>query len=428
MGLDSIVNVSIVRGTKSISKAGFGTPLIMGPNGSFSGVRTYVSLAGVAADFLTSQEEYLAAAALFAQSPKPKQIKIKKTSTVVAQVTTLTPTVVNNAVYTVTIDGVTYSYTADATATAAEIVTGLTALVDADSNCPADASGTTTLVLTAKSAGVGFTVEASVNLAIVLTTANVGIASDILNAVQEDNDWYCLITTSITDATIFEAAKTIEGLKKIYIVRQADSDIRTAVTTDIASKLKNKNYFRTALFYSNVVNDYADAAFAGALLTYDPGSETWVFKTLAGVTVDDWTDSEENYLKNKNVNYYVRVAGVAITLVGKTCGGEYIDVIRFADWLQARMQERVYSRLVNTAKIPYTDGGVAIIETDVRAQLEEGIRVGGLSPDPAYEVTVPKVADVSQVDRAARLLPGVSFVANLAGAIHAVEISGVVQV
>ena len=430
MSLDSIVNVAITRGTKSITKAGFGTPLIMGPNGTFSGVNTYESLAAVKDDFATNSAEYLMAAALFSQSPKPRQVKIKKTSALVAQVDTITPNAVTQAVtvYTVTIDGVDYEFTSDASPTDAEVVAGLTALIDADSNCPADASGTNTLILTAKNPGVGFVASVGAKLALAHTTANVGIASDILDAVEEDGDWYCLLTTDIGDVTIKEAAKTIEALRKIYIVRQADSDIRTNVTSDIASFLKNKNYFRTAVIYASVVNDFSDGAFAGALLTYDPGSETWVFKTLAGVTTDKWTSSEENNLKNKNVNYYVRVAGVSITQVGKTAGGEFIDVIRFVDWLQARMQERIFSRLVNVPKVPFTDGGVAIIETDVRAQLEEGIRVGGLAPDPAYEVSVPKVADISQVDRANRLLPDVSFNATLAGAIHAVEITGVVSV
>lgn len=430
MGLDSIVNVSIVRGTKSITKAGFGTPLIMGPNGTFTGVRTYTSLAGVLADFATSTDEYKMANAIFSQEPKPKQIKIKKTSALVAQVDTITPDVVTQAitVYSVTIDGVVYSFTSDADPTESEVVAGLTALIDADTNCPADASGSTTLILTAKAAGVSFSASVGAKLALVHTTANVGIESDILNAVEEDFDWYCLLTTAIDDVTIKGAAKTIEGLRKMYIVRQADADIRQSGSSDIASFLKNKNYFRTAIFYTGTVADFGDGAFAGALLTFDPGSETWVFKTLAGVTVDNWKSAEQVYLAGKNANYYVKLAGVSITQVGKTAGGEFIDVIRFVDWLQARMQERIFSRLVNTPKVPYTDGGVAIIEADVRAQLEEGIRAGGLSNDPAYEVSVPKVSTVDPVSRAARLLPDVSFNATLAGAIHAVEISGIVSV
>ena len=135
-----------------------------------------------------------------------------------------------------------------------------------------------------------------------------------------------------------------------------------------------------------------------------------------------------NILDGKNINHYTLTAGVAITRQGKTAGGEWIDVMRFVDWLKARMQERIYQQLVNLLKIPYTDQGVAIIENLVRAQLQEGIRVGGLAKDPEFTVTVPKVIDVSQTDRANRLLPDVKFNATLAGAIHKININGVVTV
>ena len=92
----------------------------------------------------------------------------------VAQVNTLTPTVVNASAEqtdTVTINGTAFEFTSDATPTATEIVTGLKALVNA-SDEPVTATGTTTLILTADTAGVAFTVSASTNLADVATTLN----------------------------------------------------------------------------------------------------------------------------------------------------------------------------------------------------------------------------------------------------------------
>lgn len=89
-----------------------------------------------------------------------------------AKVVTVTPTAVNSATYTVTIKGTAYQYIADSATTPAEIVTGLSAVVNAHSDCLAAATGTTTLILTAKVPGVDFSVSVGANLAAVVTTVN----------------------------------------------------------------------------------------------------------------------------------------------------------------------------------------------------------------------------------------------------------------
>lgn len=66
--------------------------------------------------------------------------------------------------YIQTIDSVPYDYTSDATPTAAEVVAGLTSLINADGACPTTASGTTTLILTPKVLGTAFTHSESANL------------------------------------------------------------------------------------------------------------------------------------------------------------------------------------------------------------------------------------------------------------------------
>jgi hypothetical protein len=428
MGIESIVNVSIVRGSRTVTRAGFGVPLILGPNAAFVGIRSYASLAEVAVDFTTGQDEYKIAEALFSQNPKPRKIKIAVTSTPVAQVETLTPTVLNSTLYTVTIDGVAYQFTSDVDATANEIVAGLLALINADTNAKVTASGTTTLIITADNAGEAFSISAGSNLAIAHTTANNGIATDILDYANVDVDWYFLHTTANDAVTVKEAAATIETLRKMYFFRDNAAGIKTNSTTDIVSFLKGKSYMRTAFMWNDVSAEKAEAALVGAIATFDPGSYTAAFKALVGVTPAVLTTSEQGFLDGKNANYYVEIAGVSVVRNGKTVGGEYIDVVQFSDWLQARIEETIFSRLVNSKKIPYTDAGVAIIEADLRAVLLEGIRVGGLTNDPEPTVTVPKVADVSSIDRAARLLPDVAFGANLAGAIHAVEINGIISV
>jgi hypothetical protein len=92
-----------------------------------------------------------------------------------AQVDTLTPTAVNSTEYFVNVNGRLYSYVSDSTATAAEIVTGFKTAMTNDPDVTA--TGTSTLILTAKVAGAAFTTGADPNMSIAHTTANAAKAA-----------------------------------------------------------------------------------------------------------------------------------------------------------------------------------------------------------------------------------------------------------
>jgi hypothetical protein len=196
------------------------------------------------------------------------------------------------------------------------------------------------------------------------------------------------------------------------------------------SDLKTAAYSRTAALYHRTFGgtEWAAAAWLAGRLTSTPGSDTWAFKTLAGISVDRLTQGEQTSITNKYGSYYVAIGGINNTYEGKSGSGEYMDTIRFVDWLYARIRERVIFVLSNNAKIPYTDSGVGIMKGAIEAVLLQGVQAGGLAADPAPVVIAPKVADVAAEDRIARLLPDVEFTAQLAGAIHRLEVTGTIAV
>lgn len=262
------------------------------------------------------------------------------------------------------------------------------------------------------------------------------IADELSDIEEADPDWYCVISTSRTDADIEALATAIQTRNKIYIAASDSADIFDgAITTDIATTLKDAGFDRTALIaLKGGVGDYPDGAWAGGLLPTDPGSVTWKFKQLVGVTVDDLTPTEKNaVLRNeagtgKNANTYTRVGGVNITEEGSMASGEFIDIIRGVDWIQARIQERIYFQLVNLPKIPYTNAGAQVIVNEIEAVLAQAIGNDVLRADPAPVVTVPDVQDIDPIDRGNRKLTTVEFEGQLAGAIHKVVIRGTVTV
>lgn len=235
--------------------------------------------------------------------------------------------------------------------------------------------------------------------------------------------------TYTTDYNILSAAATVETMTKIMGVWSNAAAIYDASsTTDIAYVLKALGYDRTFLFYhTDTDGDHINSAMMGEAFPYDPGSQTWAFKTLSGVAAYDLTSGELTAILNKNCNIYVNYAGVSITRDGKMVSGEFIDVMRGVDWLQSNIQEKIFAELVNVRKIPYTDAGVQVVVGLLNEALQDGVDNDFLA-EGSIGIDYPLVSEVDTTDRANRLLPDIEFTATLAGAIHSVQISGIVSV
>lgn len=432
MGIEEIVKVDIVLGTKSVTRAGFGTAMILSAEAPFpDAVRTYKSLKAVAADFATTTSVYKFAQKLFGQELKPKQIKVGKRTALVAQTQVVK---ILNAVdggFTVEVNGVAFTHVA-AGETIAQIRTALIALINAGAEPVTAANGVAAdeILLTADVAGQGFGIVAvTANLQLTTAVANNGVENDLIAADNADKDWYALILTSDLDVDVKAAAAWIETQRKIFGTAQSTAGIIAAGNTDIASFLKGKGYFRTFIMYATDQASGAEAAWFGNCLPRNPGSETWKFKTLVGITADDLlTDTQVGNAQGKNCNLYRTIGGVGVTSEGVVASGEYIDTIRFRDWLQAQIEENVFATLVSVPKIPYTDNGLAVLQNIIDAQLKRGVDAGGLTNDPKPEVVIPKVADIPVLDRQARKVPVIEFYATLAGAVHSMDILGTLTV
>lgn len=416
--IGDIVRVTVDRQTSAVTVAGFGLPLFLGLHKGFtSRYKEYGSVTEVAADFATTSNEYIAAQSFFGQETSINKIAIGRIDSTTA---TYTPVVTNSTNYVVTINTSTYTYPSDSSATAAEIVAGLIALINAGSE-PVTASGTTTLVLTQDVAGVPFFAKASTNLTPVFATTET--FADALTAVQlESNDWYGLTAYTRTKADQLAIAAWAQAADKLYGTASTDANIinqtLSADTTSAAVALRAAGYDRTFLIYSADAAKFPEAALFGSELARKPGAATWMFKALAGITRDSLTKTQITNANAKNVNVYIERAGLNMTQEGKTCEGTYIDIIRDIDSLKSNIEVAIFSRLYNLPKISYTDNDIAIIESELRAVVQTAINDKILADDPAPVIVVPKARDVSANDRANRVLPNITITARIAGAIH----------
>ena len=255
--------------------------------------------------------------------------------------------------------------------------------------------------------------------------------SDALDAIEQERpDFYAVaLAGAIVPADQVLLATWIETRRKVAGVRTADVTALDVTTTDIGAVLDTANRNRTFAFYSSKAGtEFPEFAWFGRCLPTEPGSITWKFKTLSGVSAEALTATGRTNLRNKHYNYFNSVGGVDITEEGWMAGGAFIDEIRGVDWIHARMQEAIFSRLVNLPKVPYTDAGIDVIVNEMEAVLKRAIDQAILDGGRPFSVTRPKINDIPFNDRATRVLNGLKFNGYLAGAIHEVKINGTVTV
>ena len=436
--IDRIVSVQIALNTAGISKEGFSTLLIVGEStNALARVSTYTSSVQMTEDGYSETDPlYLMAVDFFSQIPHPNVLKVGRRQVDVVQVG-VKNVLSEDGVYTITVASAdasnTYTYTVQNGDDADDILQGLETAMASDPTVTASFADSA-LTLTNITAGTAFVVKADKNLTITNGTPTETIAETMTACVAYDSDFYGIALASRTDSDILAMAQWAEANEKLYGTCVSGTDVLDgADNTDIASQLMLGNYYRTFAFYHEDQNDFPEVAVMSRCFTAVPGSETWALKRLAGVVVDNLTETQFNVLKAKNVNTFERFRNLSLTQTGKVSAGEWIDVIRFRDWLAEEIKVNVLNVLVNNEKVPYTDAGIAIVEGAIRQSLRQGQVNGGIAPveydedgnkNLGYTVTVPLASNITAQQKASRILTDVTFTARLSGAIHVVEIRG----
>lgn len=431
MSVRDIVNIQITKETTPISQAGFGTLLILGTHKKFTErIRYYQDASSVLEDgFTSSDPEYLAAEAVFAQSPSVTQIAIGRRA--VDEVTITVTSATQGDVYKVKLNGEEFSYTAQALDAVADIGGALVAAINlGDVPVTAVDQSDGSFKLQADDAGFGYTVELTGDLSMGALVASDTVTNDLAAVQAENDDFYGIVITSRDKTEVELAAAFAQANTKIFGTASSDPGVLDAgSTTDIAALLQAASYDRAFVLYHQLADTtYPEAAWFGRQLPTAPGSTTWAFKLLNGVAVSPLTATERQNVLNKKANTYERRAGQNITKDGTMAIGEYIDVIRGIDWLEARITEDFFALLVRAGKISFTNKGIAIFEAKLRQRLTQAVEQGVLSDSPAPQIIMPRVENIPENDRANRRLEGIRFTATLAGAVHYVEVRGVVSI
>lgn len=433
---DLVLDIDVTLGAAAVDGASFDVMLIAGRNATFpERVNEYTALADVidGTGITSSHPEYRAAREAFANGAD--RVLIGKLGARVAQVHTFEITTTADGVWTITIDGVDYTYTASGSAAASAVATGLRAAVNTTDVEITAAGSSAIITLTADIAGRGFTATitpppATAGVASsTATTANVSVGDELDDVLNENAGWYVLVmATGAVDEDVLQAAAWVESDgRRIQIAQSSTAGILSASsTTDLAYVLEDRSYNRTSLWYhgSASTQDLA-AALAGDALQADPDEEatTWAHRTLSGISTATISATQRSAALAKNCGVYLKLKGTGATYEGKMASGLFVDEVVSADWFRARLEEDVAQALLDAsarnAKIPHTDAGYLVFESIVHDRFAQGVAANHFRDDTLV-VEYPDRATVPSSDVTNRIFR-LSGSVGLAGAVHSVS-------
>ena len=438
--LDDIVNVNITLNTTSVPRANFGIPICIAPLVTFTErVRIYTSYDSAVEDGLPVRVLKMLSG-VFGQTPRPSQVWVGR-----RDAGTITVSIPNDVIvgrtYSILIGGTSFDVIGIANESKSDVVDALIVLINASGSAAigkytaAASTDGDSVVLTAIDPSASVSVSANSNMLVTDITASSTIGGD-LTAINSENDgWYGFCIQERDKATILAAAEWAEPQTKIFFASSDDADvIDVTKTDDVLSTLQATRYMRTAFIADkHADSQYLEAAWMGRCFTIAPGGETWALKQLSGVQSSNYSATNKQVIMSKGGNTFEQYAPqIYLTSPGKVVSGEWIDVIRFRDWLQNFIQTSMVTMMINRDKVPYTDPGIALVVNNLQGSLRQGQAVGGISPDeldennntvPGFVITYPLSVNVPFQDKADRIL-NISFSARLAGAIHLVNITG----
>ena len=261
--------------------------------------------------------------------------------------------------------------------------------------------------------------------------ATTGTASEFLSdSANTAKDWRHLLVLFGEDATdtIKSVASKVETLEnKMYFAN-------VPVNSDEYTKTSSLNYKRTILFYCDPSNDYSlpVAALVGESAGREAGAFTYKNLILKGIQPQNILDSRIDEIHQSGGITFVTKAGDNVTSEGIVTSGEFIDIIDSEDYIIQQLTYQTQKLLNSSAKIPYDNNGIAMLESVAINVLQTAYNNGMIAESKDggadYSVDYGLREGTSEDDRSARRYIDGKFSFALAGAVHTVSITGEITI
>ena len=230
-------------------------------------------------------------------------------------------------------------------------------------------------------------------------------------------DGVCL--AGISDVDLLAKLKAFADANKIIFTATHAPGATVENILTIRSSVQSENGYFVAYADPKPVDDVAAVAL-GRLLTLKP----WVSPLWRPVVMDTnvfFSPTDLVTLEAGNVNALISLSGKVCLSNGLTTSSTplYIDVTRAKYYITRQCQLAVANLRMQMEKIPYTQSGIDYVKGALGACLSDIQREGAIT---AFNVGVPAIESISESDRAARRLTGITVSVVLAGEIHTFSI------
>ncbi|QQV88737.1 tail sheath protein [Acinetobacter phage Liucustia] len=229
-------------------------------------------------------------------------------------------------------------------------------------------------------------------------------------------------------------AKAVQATEKFYAIGTSDVNaIDAAVETDIGPLIKVNQLTQAYAWFDVADPDLGEySATEIALLARcagkTAGTVQFLLKELVGVPSPDSvvkTPTHQTTLTGKGYTFAAVGNGKTYSYgSGKVGNGDWIDIRLVITWTVVNIRERIFNTLTSLDTLGMDNDGASVIESDVRSVLMEGQDLGMYSRDAPITVTVPDVTMLTKAQRHSRILPRVTFEAQLRGAMIGTVIRG----
>lgn len=278
------------------------------------------------------------------------------------------------------------------------------------------------------------------------------VAAVTLFDTKFGQQWFAVTVPAAVDSDHSAIAAYIEGAANYHfygVTTQEAAVLTPGDTTSIPYVLQQAAYNRTAVQYSSS-NQYAVVSLLARILTTNYSGNntviTLMYKQEPGITAENLNSTQIAALEAKNCNVFVAYNNnTAIIETGICPSGQFIDTVIGSLALAVQIQTAVYNVLfTSTTKIPQTDAGTHLMTTAIAQICAHYVQNGWLAPGvwtgagfgqlntndfmpSGFYIFAPSVTTQTAAVRATRVSVPIQVAAKLAGAIHDVSVSIVVN-
>jgi hypothetical protein len=227
---------------------------------------------------------------------------------------------------------------------------------------------------------------------------------------------YCVIVANtiegpvpdITDDELKALAEATEANEQIFAV-----NIITGKEVSLGGFFKGANYKRVVTIFKDANNDYPNAAIMGSILPGDPGTINLSLLKVSGIQPSVLSPTKKTLLETNNINYYEYFSNDTNPRVGAKCGkvanGDDFRICYLEDWMITTIKENLANLFLSVPIIPYNASGFSLVSGAIRQALFEAQDRRIIEPILNTDVVMPNLNRISEQDRIAGNLNGVSF-------------------